>query len=55
MISFFGRRKKNTLSSGLKRSTVDELNELDLLIMFCKNEVNMTAGLYNITYIIITI
>ena len=44
MISFFGRRKKKTLSSGLKRSAVEELNELDLSMMFHKNELEMLVG-----------
>lgn len=44
MISFFGRRKKKTLSSGLKRSAVEELNELDLSMMFHKNEIGLIAG-----------
>ena len=44
MISFFGRRKKKTLSSGLKRSAVEELNELDLSMMFHENELEMIAG-----------
>ena len=44
MISFFGRRKKKTLSNGLKRSAVEELNELDLSMMFHENELEMIAG-----------
>ena len=48
MISFFGRKNRITLSSGLKSPAVEELNELDLSKMFhkteLKNETNRRAS-----------